>query len=120
MSKIKPLEYYVNDSPSRLNSSMNNSNMCKANLSGDLTLDTTDWEITATTIYCDAVDDEVTLMVLADGTARCTGLQKYLKPDRETSKEMNNRGKKLGKQLACDGEECRRIAQYRDKLLGEK
>ncbi len=80
----------------------------------------TDWEITATTIYCDAVDDEVTLMVSADGTARCTGLQKYLKPGRETSKEMNNRAKKLGKQLACDGEECQRIAQYRDKILGEK
>ncbi|MCK4863729.1 MAG: hypothetical protein KAS25_05495 [Dehalococcoidales bacterium] len=80
----------------------------------------TEWEITATTIYCDAVDDEVTLMVSADGTARCTGLQKYLKPDRETSREMNNRSKKMGRQLACDGDECQKIKQYRDKLLGEK
>jgi hypothetical protein len=79
-----------------------------------------DWELTATTIYCDAVDDEVTLMVSADGTARCTGLQKYLEPGRETSREMNNRSKKLGRQLACIGDKCPKVTQYRDKLLGEK
>ena len=37
----------------------------------------TDWEITATTVYCDAVDDEVTLIVYRDGTIKCTGHQKY-------------------------------------------
>jgi hypothetical protein len=79
-----------------------------------------DWEITATTIYCDAVDDEVTLMVTADGTTRCTGLDKYLKPSRETSREMNNRGKKLGRKIACEGDACQRIKLYRDELMGKK
>jgi hypothetical protein len=79
-----------------------------------------DWEMTATTIYCDAVDDEITLMVMADGTSRCTGLVKYLKPGKQTSHEMNDRAKKLGRQLACEGDACQRISKYRDQLLGEK
>ena len=32
-----------------------------------------DWQVTATTIYCDAVDDDVTLLVYKDGSAKCTG-----------------------------------------------
>ena len=79
-----------------------------------------DWEMTATTIYCDAVDDEVTLMVYKDGTVRCTGLQKYLKPDNETSKEMKIRSKALGRLLACVGEGCEKVAHYRDEQLSVK
>ena len=79
-----------------------------------------DWEITATTIYCDAVDDEVTLMVQADGTTRCTGLDRYLKPGREVSKEMAARSRKLGRMLACEGDACRRVKLYRDELIGKK
>ena len=36
-----------------------------------------DWQITATTIYCDAVDDEVTILVNKDWSTRCTGMRKY-------------------------------------------
>ncbi|MBN1177451.1 MAG: hypothetical protein JXA51_07220 [Dehalococcoidales bacterium] len=79
-----------------------------------------DWEITATTIYCDAVDDEVTLMVQADGTSRCTGRDKYIKPSREVSREMNTRGKKLGRKLACEGDACQRVTAYHNELLGKK
>jgi hypothetical protein len=79
-----------------------------------------DWELTATTIYCDAVEDEVTLIINKDGTARCTGIQKYLKPDRETAREMKEKSKKLEKTLACDGDDCRRISGYRDSLLTGK
>jgi hypothetical protein len=80
----------------------------------------TDWELTATTIYCDAVDDEVTFLVNSDGTAGCTGLQRYARPDRENARELKERGKKLGKTLACDGEACLRIAKYRDSLFADK
>ncbi len=79
-----------------------------------------DWELTATTIYCDAVDDEVTFLVSGDGSARCTGLRKYLKPGRETAREMRQRGKQKGRRLACDGETCRRIVEYRDTILDTK
>jgi hypothetical protein len=80
----------------------------------------TDWAITATTIYCDAVDDEVTLIVHRDGTSKCTGYQKYSKPNKETTSAMKIRGKQLGKQLRCEGLECHRVTQYRDNLLAKE
>lgn len=80
----------------------------------------TDWEVTATTIYCDAVDDEVTLMVSGDGTARCTGHQKYARPDREIAREMKRKSQRAGKQLGCQGIDCSRVVQYRESVLGEK
>jgi hypothetical protein len=79
-----------------------------------------DWETTATTIYCDAVDDEVTLIVSADGTVRCTGHQKYARPDKETAREMKSKRRRSGKALGCAEVACSRVVQYRDRLLGEK
>jgi hypothetical protein len=76
-----------------------------------------DWEITATTVYCDAVDDEVTLLIYADGTSRCTGRQKYAKPDKETSRAIKNKSRRQGKQLGCSDNDCSRVSQYRDSLL---
>ena len=79
-----------------------------------------DWELTATTIYCEAVDDEVTLIVARDGAVKCTGRQKYLKPSKETAKEIKKKSKLSGKQLVCAGDGCTRVKQYRDTVLGEK
>jgi hypothetical protein len=79
-----------------------------------------DWEITATTILCEDVDDEVTLIVAADGTVKCTGMQKYANPDKTTAQEMKKKNKQPGKTLRCKGDECVTVTQYRDKLLGEK
>ncbi len=79
-----------------------------------------DWVITATTVYCDAVDDEVTLMVYGDGTSKCTGYDKYAKPDKETARSIKIKGRRTGRQLRCDGPECNMVTQYRDKLLAEE
>ncbi|MCX8125588.1 MAG: hypothetical protein N3E40_00390 [Dehalococcoidia bacterium] len=78
------------------------------------------WRITATTVYCDAVDDEVTLIVHKDGTARCTGLQKYTRQSRETVREIRNKSRKLGRQVACRGQTCTVAADYRDRLFAEE
>ena len=78
------------------------------------------WQVTATTIYCDAVDDDVTLMVFKDGTARCVSYQRYGEPDKETRKTLEEKSRYLGVQLACEGPECRRVIQYRDKLFAEE
>ena len=78
------------------------------------------WVMTATTIYCDAIDDEVTLIVNRDGTSKCTGYDKYGKPDKETSKSIKAKSRQLGKQLRCDGLDCHRVSQYRDKLFAEE
>ena len=79
-----------------------------------------DWEITATTIFCEAVDDEVTVIVSQDGTAKCTGRQKYAEPDKETSRAMKNKSQQLGKPISCVGDQCNRVTEYRDGLLGKK
>jgi hypothetical protein len=76
-----------------------------------------DWEITATTVYCDAVDDEVTLLVYADGTSRCTGRQKYAGTDNEKSRTIKKKSGRQGQPSRCSGTDCSRVSQYRDSLL---
>ena len=71
-----------------------------------------DWEVTETTIYCDAVGTNVTLTIWHDGSAKCTGNRKYGgKLVKKRSKEMKSKGKKLGKELGCEGLQCSRIFQ---------
>lgn len=77
------------------------------------------WQITATTIYCDTVDDEATVIVYKDGTIKCTGYNRYFHPDHETDKFMKRRGKVLHRILKCDGLECQRVTAYRDNLMAE-
>ena len=77
-----------------------------------------DWKVTATTIYCDAVDEEVTLMVYQDGSAKCTGYKKHGKFSKEVQSEK--RSKRLKQQTKCDGPECYRLIQYKDKLFSEE
>ena len=35
------------------------------------------WQVTATTLYCDTVNDEVTILVYKDWSVMCTGYTKY-------------------------------------------
>jgi hypothetical protein len=79
-----------------------------------------DWEVTATTIFCEAVDDEVTLIVSGNGTAKCSGQQKYDNSKKDIRKTFANKSKSSGKQLGCKGESCATLKQYRVKMLGEK
>jgi hypothetical protein len=78
------------------------------------------WKITAATIYCEDVDDEVTLLVYKDGTARCTAIGKYGKPDKETAKAVKAKGKSLKRQITCKGGGCSRVSQYRDRIFAEE
>jgi hypothetical protein len=78
-------------------------------------LEKTDWEITATTVSCDAVDDEVTLIVYADGTSKCTGRDKYAKTDKETARVIKkSRHVKLS---GCCEDDCPRLEQYREYVF---
>jgi hypothetical protein len=79
-----------------------------------------DWELIATTVYCQAVDDEVTLLVSAEGACRCTGRQKYERPDKETAKSIKSKSRRLGRQPGCPPTECDIIVRYRQKLLGQE
>ncbi len=80
-----------------------------------------DWQVTATTIYCDAVDDDVTIMVYSDWTARCTGYKQYIENlTRETAKMLQKKSKRLGRELRCEGPSDYRVTDYRDKLIAEE
>ena len=78
------------------------------------------WQVTAKTIYCEATDDEVTILVYKDGSAKCTGYQKYGQPSDETVKLLRQKSRQLKRQLQCEGLECLRVTQYRDKLLAKE
>jgi len=79
-----------------------------------------DWKLTATTIYCDAVDDEVTLIIYQDWSLKCTGYDRYYQPDRETGKLLKSKSKRLQRKLACEGQDCSRVVQYKNKLSAEE
>ena len=80
-----------------------------------------DWQVTATTIYCDAVDEDVTLMVYKDRSAKCVGYKKYRESiTKETAKVLKKKAKKLGRELRCEGPECSRLIEYKDKLSAEE
>ena len=78
------------------------------------------WQITAVTIYCDAVDDEVTLLVYKDWTTKCTGYRKYAEPSKETLKLLKKKSRQLNHRLECTGPECRRVLKYKEKLSAEE
>ncbi len=81
---------------------------------------TVNWQITATTLYCDAVHDEVTLLVYKDASAKCTGYAKYGGPG-EVATGLSNRKGRLSKQLnGCEGPLCHRMIEYREKLFSEE
>ena len=76
------------------------------------------WQVTATTINCDAVDDEVTILVYKDWTAKCTAHIKYTS-SRGVS-ILRKKSASLKRRLGCLGPECPKVIQYREKLLSEE
>jgi len=80
----------------------------------------TDWQITAKTIFCDAVDDEVTVMVYKDRSVRCTGCKKYTQPNDITRKAVNLKTRQLKRAIKCEGEQCPRVIQYQNQILAEE
>jgi len=78
------------------------------------------WEITARTIYCDAVDDEVTVLIYKNGSVRCTGYQKYNRPDDITRDIIKQKSRRLKRTVKCEGEDCPRVVQYKEQIMAEE
>ena len=74
----------------------------------------TDWKLTATTIFCEDIDEEVTIMVYKDGKTRCTGYDLFTKLNADV------KSKKVSSDIECHGPVCRRVAEYKDKLFSEE
>ena len=75
-----------------------------------------DWKVTATTIHCEAVDNEVTVLVYQDWSTKCTGYAKYHAPDKLPGKKA----KQTGQRPECSGPTCSHVAQYKEKLAAEE
>ena len=75
-----------------------------------------DWQVTAITIYCDAINDEVTIMVYKDWSVKCTGCVdcNEVTGKRASLAKKGNEASK--KQTRCLGHECERVIQYREGL----
>ena len=78
-----------------------------------------DWQVTAATIHCDAVADDVTIIVYADWSTKCTGLEKYT-TSREDSLNLVKRSLALRLPLDCQQADCTRIPEYVEKLKSEE
>jgi hypothetical protein len=78
------------------------------------------WQTTAKTIFCEAVDDEVTVMVYKNKSVRCTGCKKYTEPNDITRKLVQEKNRRLAKTIKCEGEDCPRVTGYRDAILAEE
>jgi hypothetical protein len=76
-----------------------------------------DWQLTATTIYCDAVDDEVTVMVYKDWSTGCTGYNKYSDKDKKKGRRQSQQ---RGRSTGCESLECDLVRQYVNKLKAEE
>jgi hypothetical protein len=79
-----------------------------------------DWKITAKTIFCDAVDDEVTLLLYRNGTIRCTGCKKYNEPNSITLALIKGKNSHLKKPIKCEGEQCPRVTGYKEQIMAEE
>jgi len=79
-----------------------------------------DWQVTATTIYCDAVDDDVTIMVYKDWSTTCTGYKKYGEGfNKEAARVLKKKAGRLGRNLRCEGPLDHRVTDYRDMLIAQ-
>jgi hypothetical protein len=79
-----------------------------------------DWKITAKTIFCEAVDDEVTLLLNKDGEIHCTGCKKYSQPNNITRAIIRQKTSLLKRPVKCEGEQCPRVTGYREQILAEE
>ncbi len=78
------------------------------------------WQVTATTFYCSAVDDEVTVMVYKDRSVKCTGPAVYRPPSREVAALLKKKSARLQRKLECPGPDCPQASAYRERLFAEE
>jgi hypothetical protein len=78
------------------------------------------WQTTAKTIFCEAVDDEVTVMIYKNSSVRCTGCKKYTEPNDITRKLVREKNRRLKRTIKCEGEDCPRVSGYKTSILAEE
>ena len=77
------------------------------------------WQITATTIKCDLVDEYVTIMVYKDWSTKCVWYSRN-KQKADEAKNYKVDSKLRPKVDKCQGPDCSYVTSYRDKLVKEE
>ncbi len=77
------------------------------------------WQVTAVTVNCDFVAEEVTIIVKNDWSVKCTGFEKYCQ-SREQQLQLLQRSLALKCTLGCKGLQCPKITEYIKKLQAEE
>ena len=78
-----------------------------------------DWQVTATTLFCNEVADEVTLLVYPDWSVKCTGMEKFAVSSGSGTQQL----KKMfaaKKNADCKGTNCPDMSRYLEKLKNEE
>jgi len=78
-----------------------------------------DWQVTAVTINCSFVAEEVTIIVKNDWSVKCTGCEHYA-TSRNARLDLVKRSMALRRTLECKGLECKQITEYLQKLQAEE
>ena len=78
-----------------------------------------DWKVTAYTIECPAVAEEVTVTVKNDWTVQCSGFAKYGN-SRKANIALLKRSLDMKLNLECKGLNCKQITDYIQKLKDEE
>jgi hypothetical protein len=66
------------------------------------------WQLTATTVFCDTCGNEVTFMIYKEGLAKCTGTSK-----------LSTTNQKMAR-AACSADTCKLVLDYKAKLDAEE
>ena len=66
------------------------------------------WQLTATTTFCNTCSGEVTIMVYKDGQIKCTGTSR---PSVRNKKPAAD---------ACSADKCAQVADYKSRLDAEE
>jgi hypothetical protein len=77
------------------------------------------WQVTATTLECEMVNEYVTIMVYKDWSCKCVwyGKNKQVAAQDPKHKFPKDIKAKIGK---CQGPDCKYVTGYRDKLIEEE
>jgi hypothetical protein len=78
-----------------------------------------EWQITATAIHCDFVNDHVTMIVNKDWSTKCFWYVEYKKKFLDAKKQKFDKKTRL-KIEKCNGPACSYVVNYRDKLIKEE
>ena len=77
------------------------------------------WQVTATTLSCDRVNDFVTMLVYSDWSCRCTWCDRYKLASEADPRQRFTRDirEKISR---CQWPGCGYVLNYRDKLIAEE